>query len=338
MDVDNVFTLANADHSQVINFTNVVSDNFGNTADADTNARVIVADYIPPMVTSATISTGNILTVNFNERINLGNNSTLSIRNNAETLVATADLDVNCGANVTSPTLDTTGMQLTLSTTCFGGTGTFASNSLFDIQRNYDQGNNGSIEVTNFGRLDFGQVRDQRGNYWDNVNLHSTNGAEAANTNGGIGNNGQDQLVNQPDYALILPVIQWNIDDVGTDTSQFTVGQNGGSMTLVFNFTSPVATAEIAEEDSWTEVNSTGAGLVDILNYQLTSATMTINNAASTASWSVDGRTLTLNIVWTGVVGAGDKVGPTNGSAGFLPQDNRQNESRIVPPSYTASN
>ena len=302
-DVASVFTLANANHSQNINFTNAVADNFGNVADADTNAVVIVADYIPPMVVSASIdSDTDILTVTFNERINR-TNSSIAIRNNADSSSTSVSLTASCGTN--SPSLDNTGTVLTLSTTCFPA----FSNALFDISLATGSGN---TDITDYARLDFGQVRDMRQNYWDNVALHSTNGAEAANTNGGIGNNGQDQLVMQPDFALEEPAIPPFV--ISEPVAAVLPGLGDAVATgysFTWNFGRPVETAQKEAADAIADWNTAGGPV------QLAATGTTVN--VTSVTW--DTTNTQVRVVFettTAVSGVGASI--NNAGSGFTPE------------------
>ena len=70
VDVDNIFALANTDGqaAKVIDFTNQIEDSVGNVAVTATNAKVVVNDAMPPMVTEA-VYNGSNLTITFNEDV-----------------------------------------------------------------------------------------------------------------------------------------------------------------------------------------------------------------------------------------------------------------------------
>ena len=65
--VDNVFTLA-ADDGSLLDFTDVVDDNAGNTASVNANAGVVIRDAMPPMIEYA-VYNGYDLVVKFNEQV-----------------------------------------------------------------------------------------------------------------------------------------------------------------------------------------------------------------------------------------------------------------------------
>jgi hypothetical protein len=70
VDVNNIFTLANVDGQAAasIDFTNQIEDLAGNPAVAATNAKVVINDAMPPMVTEAVYNGAN-LTITFNEDV-----------------------------------------------------------------------------------------------------------------------------------------------------------------------------------------------------------------------------------------------------------------------------
>ncbi len=86
MDSSNVIELANADDNGVIDYTGI-KDNAGNVADAETNAKVVLQDKMPPFVKNARFNGENVIIV-FNENV--------SLRNGVDTVIingktATAD-------------------------------------------------------------------------------------------------------------------------------------------------------------------------------------------------------------------------------------------------------
>ncbi len=71
---NNIFDLANVSgqNQSEINFTDVIQDSAGNVATAAANAKVVVFDALPPMVTKAEYLGGSIV-IDFNEAIKLTN-------------------------------------------------------------------------------------------------------------------------------------------------------------------------------------------------------------------------------------------------------------------------
>ena len=67
--VSNVIKLANIDNRSVVDFTGI-KDAAGNTATASSNAKVVVLDKMPPLVTSAKYDAKNII-LTFNEAVRL---------------------------------------------------------------------------------------------------------------------------------------------------------------------------------------------------------------------------------------------------------------------------
>ncbi len=77
----NVETLANTDAGGVIDFTGIV-DNAGNVATANANAKVVLADKLPPLVTKASFTGSNVV-IDFNEPITLTNGANVVIEDSA---------------------------------------------------------------------------------------------------------------------------------------------------------------------------------------------------------------------------------------------------------------
>lgn len=74
-----VVGMANNDNGAIMGFAGAVSDSRGNTADADSNAQVVILDAMPPMVTSATW-TGTELVMSFNEPLRALNTTARNIQ------------------------------------------------------------------------------------------------------------------------------------------------------------------------------------------------------------------------------------------------------------------
>lgn len=147
MDVADVMALS-MDHGSIIDFAGVVTDLAGNTASADTNARVLVTDRMPPLVTTANYSAvTRALTVSFNEEVSL-----------------TVGDQLNLGAWVAEATDgDMTGTTLTFTEAMLD-----AANGGLPFLTVVDTLDDGNVITPDrrFARMNFNQVEDAQGNAW----------------------------------------------------------------------------------------------------------------------------------------------------------------------------
>ncbi|MFC3681830.1 hypothetical protein [Bacterioplanoides pacificum] len=78
--VNNIFTLANTDgqNAGVIDFSDRIQDQAGNVATAAANAKVVINDAMPPMVSKAVYS-GKELTLTFNEPVKVSEDTSIAV-------------------------------------------------------------------------------------------------------------------------------------------------------------------------------------------------------------------------------------------------------------------
>lgn len=147
MDVADVMALS-MDHGSIIDFAGVVTDLAGNAASADTNARVMVADRMPPLVTTANYSAATrALTVTFNENVTLVNGDIL----NLGSWIAVAN-----DGDLTGTTLTFTEEMLTVAN---GGL------PFLNVVDTLDDGNVVTPD-RRFASMNFDAVEDAEGNSW----------------------------------------------------------------------------------------------------------------------------------------------------------------------------
>jgi hypothetical protein len=112
--IDDIITLANDDHGEIMDFSDAVEDTAGNSAD---NARVVINDLLPPFVTNAYWDGDLVIT--FNEPVSVCLDITTGCTENFVTLLDPTDTGSGVyGGNVTigtdGGTLSVDGMTLTI--------------------------------------------------------------------------------------------------------------------------------------------------------------------------------------------------------------------------------
>jgi hypothetical protein len=151
MDVDNVIKFANDDNNGVIDYTAVIADNAGNVADADTNAKVVVQDKMPPMVTKAFFDGSNMV-ITFNEPVKLAAGQTVTVNGKTSTYAAT------------TWKLSADKLTLTIDSTTFGtglAKADFTLGEYVELAYGSDKHQHAAMEWT---------VEDVHGNEWVNEN------------------------------------------------------------------------------------------------------------------------------------------------------------------------
>ncbi len=102
--VDDIMALANTDNGTIIDFSGVVADASGNTATAANNAKVVVRDMMPPMLTSA-VYDGESIVLNYNENVTVvdGSDFVLHGSSTSKTITVNTDDVTVAGTSVTIP-------------------------------------------------------------------------------------------------------------------------------------------------------------------------------------------------------------------------------------------
>ena len=165
--VDNVVTLANADHNKVLDFTGRVSDTAANSA---VNAKVIVRDNMPPMATAATY-TGDAITITFNENVSLEENQTITLRGTG------ASQTITINAENESANTDTSSVTIDLTDEAYNGDNTLDQRTVISVLKNlvFNRGTNTNTTPSSMPTsgdvvsvLDYQFIEDTNGVSWSN--------------------------------------------------------------------------------------------------------------------------------------------------------------------------
>jgi hypothetical protein len=174
--INNVFTLAaDGRANKVIDLTGTITDANGNVAAAGDNARVVVQDLFPPLMTAA-YTDGKNYTFKFNEPVQLNGVITL------EQCGATLDLHALASLATPQATLDATKTVVTVDQTAVSGNCFFPSSDTAHTYAEsvYTTANTGVDTIPaklQHGFVSFTNVPDSVGNVWEN----GAGGTPAAN-------------------------------------------------------------------------------------------------------------------------------------------------------------
>lgn len=273
--VNDIMALANTDNGKIIDFTGVVADASGNTATAANNAKVVVRDMMPPMLTSAVYDGENIV-LNYNENVSVVDGSDFVLYGSAISKTITVNTD-----DVT-----VAGTSVTIPRSVFGD---IDSEALFN-RGTYDQDGVPATADAAHGAILTADTEDTMGTSWNNWN------------DGGV----------LPADAVDLPAIVIR-DAAGVfETSTpapvgFTNGAAGFTVTYRFSHRIDLQNSfGAASVASMTGTEVAGA-------FTLTSAA-TINPTGTSAVLDSSGRVLTVTVALTGAVASTDKFGLSGGT------------------------
>ncbi|MDO6505992.1 carboxypeptidase-like regulatory domain-containing protein [Colwellia sp. 4_MG-2023] len=243
--VADMVDFANNDHGEAIDFTNgSIVDTRGNLANANSAARVVIQDAMPPFVTAAYWDGSNVV-MTFNETIvPVGSGA------NADTLIfkdltaVGTDYSVTLSSTATFPaagaySLNTAGNELTLAVDATSISGLFQNGSndifLFD--------SNGDNDAENHVALNFDDIEDVQGNSWATFdrdeNSALTVDSDADSTNDRFGR----YLVDAPRFMVYNDVGIFTItkQTIGySDANATPAGDDDGIVTLRFTFSHPI--------------------------------------------------------------------------------------------------
>ncbi|HEY0721902.1 MAG TPA: Ig-like domain-containing protein [Gammaproteobacteria bacterium] len=271
VDVANIMTLANTDHDKVIDLSNVVTDAAA-TPNVGSNAKVIVRDLMPPMVTSG-VYQGDRLTLTFNESIAPKVGDTLLIS--------------NANGSVTYP--------ITLSQTTVSAFNAQADKTTLRILDEDWGGDINWAATFNVGTYDEGAITSATHGIVVYSNIEDLQGNDMATVNAGVA------PVNFAFYNAVGLMALESETPAGFVTTNvagvFTVTyKSNHAIDLVASFGAASATQLSASEIT--------------ASFPATLAAATIVNSSATYGvLSADGKTLTLNISFTGNLTSGDKFG-----------------------------
>ena len=271
IDVDNIFTLANTDGqvATVIDFTDKIEDNAGNTAVSTTNAKVVVNDAMPPMVTEA-VYNGSNLTVTFNEAVQVNPDA----GNTVVTLGGTnIDMDVDSRAAHNAKTTSKNVLVIPFTTDNADDLLPLNRTGIFTLG-DYDEAGLASAAADAGGHaiLTFPNVQDAFGNSWAEDDTNLTTPRFAAYDNLG-------QLVGTPSPSALPTGAGLAVDIV-----------------INYTFTHAIDIDAMLGQAFGTideNTNITGAQVASIMT--LTGAT-TIDAGNTSASISANGKVLTINL------------------------------------------
>lgn len=289
-DAADVIALANTDNDGTIDFSNVITDDAGNTATSATAASVVIRDAMPPMVTSSTYN-GTSLTVTFNEDI--VPDTTMVIDLNGTTLNVTTSV-VN--AHTAAAAADKNKLVFTMSDlNIVPGSSGFYSDLSFGTDMNrpsYAEATGGTVSA--HYDVDFVDIEDVHGNNW---------GQENAN-------------VTAPVFAGVSSIATADVTINNNSSANFVIGTvTNAPVTYTFTYSADHA---IDMQASFGVANDatglTGAEVGANFVYTEASGDLIDTGAAGTnATLSADRRTLTVNVVTQGTgaaLAAGDSFGP----------------------------
>ena len=284
VDVDNIFTLANNDGqaAKVIDFTNQIEDSVGNVAVTATNAKVVINDAMPPMVTEA-VYNGSNLTVTFNEAVQVNPNA----GNTVVTLGGIAiDMDVDSRAAHNAKTASKNVLVIPFTTDMADDLLPLSRTAIFALGE-YDEAGlaSAAADAGDHATLDFSNVQDAFGNSWAEDDTNMTTPTFAAYDNLGqiVGTASPNALPDSGSAATITYSFTHAID---IDSM---LGEAFGTI----NENTTISGTQIASIMTFTDDNAGGAA-IDTVN--------------TSASISATGKVLTLNLQFTAPLQTGDSL------------------------------
>lgn len=151
--VPDVIDFANNDHGSTIDFTGVITDLSGNTAAAGNNAKVVIRDLMPPLLTSA-IYNGEQIVLTYNENVVVPDGTVFTLDGDGGdiTITSSSDNTVVSGSTVTLDRADFTNLN---------------SEAVFD-RGTFDHDANISTVDADHSVIHADDVEDTLGTSWDN--------------------------------------------------------------------------------------------------------------------------------------------------------------------------
>lgn len=280
VDVPNVIDFANVDHGKTIDFTNAITDASGNVAAAGNNAKVVIRDLMPPLLTSA-VYNGEQIVLTYNENVVLDGDT--------DFILDAADLGAANNVTITATADNTTvvGNTVTISRADIGD---------LDSEVSFDRGtfdHDGDNNVT---------TADAAHGVIYSVEVQDANGTSWANWDGGVG------LVDIPGIAIRDDAGVFELSGSPTPTN-FTATST--SFTVVYRFSHRIDLEQSGLTNTVGATTLTGAE-VDAA-FTLTSAA-TIVTGSTSATLDGSGRVLTVTVATSVGVSAADTFGLTGGA------------------------
>lgn len=284
VDVDNIFTLANNDGqaAKVIDFTNQIEDSVGNVAVTATNAKVVINDAMPPMVTEA-VYNGSNLTVTFNEAVRVNPNA-------GNTVVSLGginiDMDVDSREVHNAKTTNKNILVIPFTTDMVDDLLPLSRTAIFALGE-YDETGlaSAAADAGDHATLDFSNVQDAFGNSWAEDDTNMTTPTFAAYDNLGqiVGTASPNALPGSGSAANITYSFTHAIDiDAMLGEAFGTITQN-----------TTISGTQVASIMTFVDDNAGGA---------------TIDTVNTSGSISANGKVLTLSLQFTSPIETGDTL------------------------------
>ncbi|PIQ39210.1 MAG: hypothetical protein COW58_12885 [Thalassolituus sp. CG17_big_fil_post_rev_8_21_14_2_50_53_8] len=268
--VNNIFTLGNTDGqtATVIDFSDRITDNAGNVSTAAANAKVVINDALPPVMTRA-VYTGNALTLTFNEPVKVSTDTAIPVVT-LDGVNIFLDEDTIAAHNASAAASRTT---LTIPFTTDNADDMLPLNraALFDLAQYDEQEVSLAGATVGFhGALSFVNVQDDFGNTWANDAANLT-----APTFAAFDNLGAMQITAQPVATAIA---------------------NGvNTITLVYTFSHAIdLDAMLGNAFGTNQTTLNAADVLTIMTY--TGAATVDNGTATNGTLSNNGKTLTVTV------------------------------------------
>ncbi|MBU3004179.1 carboxypeptidase-like regulatory domain-containing protein [Paraglaciecola arctica] len=242
--VADMIAFANNDHNEAVDFTNgSIVDARGNLANANSDARVVIRDAMPPFVTAGRWDGSNLI-ITFNETIVPENNDDLVLTDLATT---TNDYTLTLSSTATFPTegaysLNVAGDELTVAINATNIAGLFQNGPNDEFEFDSD----GDSIVENHLALNFDDIEDTRGNSWatfDRDESFTALGDTVDSDNDSTDDRQGRYLVDAPRFMVYNDVGIFTItkQTLGySDTSAPLDGDDDGVVTLRFTFSHPI--------------------------------------------------------------------------------------------------
>ena len=274
--VADVMALANTDHGSVVDFSGAVTDASGNTSTAVNNAKVVVRDLMPPMLTNAVYNGDNIV-LTFNENVVLNDGDEF-------VLAGSAAAPLPIAANTANTTV--TGNTVTIDRAAWGSD---LNSEIYFDRGTYDHDGNPATDDVAHGALIAAATEDSRGVSW-------------SDWDGGAG------LVDIP--AIVIRDAVGNFQVNSTQTTGFAAGST--TFIVVYRFSHRIDLTTSFGSANSTSMDGAAVAANFTLGGALSNAD--INTTNTSAALDTSGRVLTVTVAVNTALSAGDEFGLTGGS------------------------
>ena len=242
--VANVMTLANADNGGFVDFVGAVRDTSAaeNTATADSNAKVIFRDAMPPLLTAAEWD-GTEIVLTFNEAVAINAATTITLVNPTApgtTVTVTLDPSVLATAD-TGFALSNDDKTVTVNVSGTAGINTvFEGSTSADQEFFYEDGGNTGDDQHAIVRWDNITDATAAANKWDTFTVAA---ADAAGSQANTGTTFAARYqVEAPQFLMVNGVgsYQYSVSTAGYLDVAGAAGDDDGTVTYTITFSHPV--------------------------------------------------------------------------------------------------